>query len=68
VARAKTERSMKGTAPAAILLILVGLLTVPFIKDSLGKLLLFAIFGGMLLIFVVFVIGGVILLAFRGSN
>lgn len=68
MARPRSERSMKGAAPTALLLILVGLFTVPFFKDVISRFLLFAVFGGVALIFVVFVVGGLLLLALRGAD
>lgn len=67
MARTRTQRSVRGAAPMGLLLILVGLLTVPFFKDVVGRILLFAIFGGVALIFIVFVIGGLLLILFRGA-
>ena len=68
MARGRNQRSIRGAAPTGILLILVGLFTVPFIREIVGRFLLFAIIGGMVLIFIVFVIGGLLLLALRGSG
>jgi hypothetical protein len=59
---------MKGSAPLGILLILVGLLTVPLFKEAISRLLLVAIFGGVAVILVVFVVGGVLLVALRGAS
>ncbi len=58
---------MKGSAPVGVLLILVGLLTVPLFKETVSRLLLFTIFAGAAAIFVVFVVGGVFLVALRGA-
>jgi hypothetical protein len=59
---------MRGSAPLGVLLILVGLLTVPFFKEAISRLLVFAIFGGAILMFVVFVVGGVVLIGLRGAD
>lgn len=58
---------MKGSAPLGILLILVGLLTVPIFQEAASRLLLFAIFAGAGVILVVFVLGGILLVALRGA-
>jgi hypothetical protein len=59
--------SMRGSAPLGILLILVGLLAVPLFKEVVGRLLLYFIFVGAGLFLVVFVVGGVVLIALRGA-
>jgi hypothetical protein len=59
---------MRGSAPLGVLLILVGLLTVPMFKDTIGKLLLFGIFAGVFGLMIVLVVGGVVLIAFRGAG
>jgi hypothetical protein len=59
---------MRGSAPLGVLLILVGLLTVPMFKDTIGKLLLFGIFAGVFGLMIVFVVGGVVLIALRGAG
>jgi hypothetical protein len=59
---------MRGSAPLGVLLILVGLLAVPFFKEAISSFLVFAIFGGAILMFVVFVVGGVVLIALRGAD
>jgi len=51
-----------------VLLILVGLLSVPFIKESIGRLFLFAIVGGVIVFGAVLVVGGIILVALRGAG
>lgn len=58
---------MKNQAFIGVLLILVGLLTVPVFKETIGRILLFAIFGGVLLFAVVMVVGGIVLIALRGA-
>ena len=68
MARGRTQSTIRGAAPIGILLILIGLFTVPFIREIIGRFLLFAIIGGVVLIFIVFVIGGLILIALRGAN
>lgn len=64
----RTEKKINAAAPTGILLILVGLLTVPFIRELVGRILLFTIIGGMVLIFLVFVVGGLLLVTLRGAN
>jgi hypothetical protein len=58
---------MRGSGPLGVLLILVGLLSVPLFKEVIGRMLLYLIFAGAALFFVVFVIGGFLLVAFRGA-
>ena len=58
---------MKGTTLAALFLLLVGLMVAPFFKDAVGRLLLYIIVGGGAIMLVLFVIVGVILIAFRGN-
>ena len=59
---------MKNQAILGVLLILIGLLTVPVFKETIGRLLLFTIFAGVLLFAVVMVVGGIVLVALRGAN
>jgi hypothetical protein len=59
---------VKNQAILGILLILVGLVSVPVFKDTIGRLLLFAIFGGLLLFSVAMVVGGIVLIALRGAR
>ena len=58
---------MKGTTLVALFLILVGLTVAPFFKDAVGRFLLYVVVGGGVLLLVLFVIVGVILIAFRGE-
>jgi hypothetical protein len=58
---------VKGTTLAVLFLLLVGLMVAPFFKDTVGRLLLYLIVGGGVIMLVVFVIVGVILIAFRGD-
>lgn len=59
---------MRGSAPLGILLILVGLLSVPLFKEVVARMLLFLIFAGAGLFLVVFVVGGFLLVALRGAS
>ena len=59
---------MKGSRVFGIFLLLLGLLAVPFFKDAISSLLLVGIWGGMLLMVLVFVVGGTILVAIRGED
>ncbi len=58
---------MRGSAPLGILLILVGLLSVPLFKEIVARLLLYFIFVGAAVFLVVFVVGGLMLVALRGA-
>lgn len=58
----------RGQAVVGVLLILVGLVSVPVFKDTIGRLLLFAIFGGVVVFAVVTIVGGIVLIAFRGAR
>ena len=44
------------------------MMAVPLFKEAISRFLLFAIFAGGLLMVVAFVVGGVLLVALRGSN
>lgn len=59
---------MRGSAPLGMLLILVGLLSVPIFKDIVARMLLYLILAGAGLFLVVFVVGGFLLVALRGSG
>ncbi len=59
---------MRGSAPLGILLILVGLLSVPLFKEVIARMLLLLIFAGAGLFLVVFVVGGFLLVALRGAS
>lgn len=58
---------MRGSGPLGILLILVGLLSVPLFKDIIARTLLYLIFVGAGLFLVVFVVGGFMLVALKGA-
>jgi len=58
---------MRGTTLAASLLLLVGLTVAPFFKDTVGRFLVYLLVGGGVVLLVLFVIVGVILIAFRGN-
>jgi len=58
---------MRGSGPLGVLLILVGLLSVPLFKDVIGRMLLYLIFAGAAVFLVVFVVGGFMLVALRGA-
>ena len=59
---------MKGQRVFGVFLLLIGLLAVPFFKDAISSLLLVGIWGGMILLVLVFVVGGTILVAIRGDD
>jgi hypothetical protein len=59
---------MKGQRAFGVVLLLIGLLAVSFFKDAISSLLLVGIWGGMVLLVLVFVIGGTILVAIRGED
>ena len=59
---------MKGSRVFGVVLLLIGLLAVPFFKDAISSLLLVGIWGGMVLFVLVFVVGGTILAAIRGED
>jgi len=59
---------MKGSRVFGVVLLLIGLLAVPFFKDAISSLLLVGIWGGMVLFVLVFVVGGTILVAIRGED
>jgi hypothetical protein len=59
---------MRGSVVLGILLLLVGLMSVPFFKEAISRFLLIAMFGGALILLVVFVVGGVVLVALRGAD
>jgi hypothetical protein len=59
---------MKGSAPLGVLLILVGLLSVPLFKEVVARMLLFLILASAGLLLVVFVVGGFLLVALRGAS
>ena len=59
---------LKNQAFIGVLLILVGLVTVPIFKETIGRILLFALFAGILIFAVAMVVGGIILIALRGSS
>ncbi|MDA4114685.1 MAG: hypothetical protein OK474_11630 [Thaumarchaeota archaeon] len=59
---------MKGSRVFGIFLLLIGTLAVPFFKEAISSLLLVGIWGGMLLIVLIFVVGGTILVAIRGED
>ncbi len=58
---------MRGRRAAGFGLILIGLLGVSFFKEVISSLLLTGIWVGMLLLVLVFVVGGSILVAIRGE-
>lgn len=59
---------MKGSRAFGFLVLFIGLLALPFFKDAIGSILLAGIWGGMLLLVLVFVVGGTILAAVRGEG
>jgi hypothetical protein len=59
---------MRGSVVLGILLLLAGLMSVPFFKEAIGRFLLIAMLGGALVLLVVFVVGGVVLVALRGAD
>ena len=59
---------MKGQRVFGVFLLLLGLLAVSFFKDAISSLLLVGIWGGMVLLVLVFVVGGTILVAIRGED
>jgi|GEM_PF-2766976 hypothetical protein len=59
---------MKGQRVFGVFLLLIGLLAVSFFKDAISSLLLVGIWGGMVLLVLVFVVGGTILVAIRGED
>jgi hypothetical protein len=59
---------MKGSRVFGVVLLLIGLLAVPFFKDAISSLLLVGIWGGMVLFVLVFVVGGTILAAIRDED
>jgi len=59
---------MKGSRIFGVFLLLIGLLAVPFFKDAITSLLLVGIWGGMIVLVLVFVVGGTILVAIRGDD
>ncbi len=59
---------MKGSRVFGVFLLLIGLLAVPFFKDAISSLLLVGIWGGMIVLVLVFVVGGTILVAIRGDD
>jgi protein-S-isoprenylcysteine O-methyltransferase Ste14 len=59
---------MKGSRVFGVLILLLGLLAVPFFKDAIAGLLLTGIWVGMLILVLVFVVGGTILVAIRGED
>jgi protein-S-isoprenylcysteine O-methyltransferase Ste14 len=58
---------MKGSRAFGVLLLLIGLLAVSFFRDVIASLLLTGIWAGMLILVLVFVVGGTILVAIRGE-
>lgn len=58
---------MRGSGPLGVLLILVGLLSVPLFKEIISRMLLYLIFAGAAVFLVVFVVGGFMLVALRGA-
>src|SRR5208283_3223206 len=59
--RRRRASAMKGSRVFGVVLLLIGLLAVPFFKDAISSLLLVGIWGGMVLFVLVFVVGGTIL-------
>ncbi len=59
---------MRGQRVFGVFLLLIGLLAVSFFKDAISSLLIVGIWGGMVLLVLVFVVGGTILVAIRGED
>ena len=66
--RRRRASAMKGQRVFGVFLLLIGLLAVSFFKDAISSLLLVGIWGGMVLLVLVFVVGGTILVAIRGED
>jgi hypothetical protein len=60
--------NMRGSALLGFLLILAGVLSVPFFGETISRLLLIALLGGGFVVLVVLVAGGVVLVALRGAD
>ena len=58
---------MKEKNLIAVVLLLIGLLVVPFFKDTIGTLFLFVFVGGAVVLLVIFVIIGSLMMVFRGA-
>ena len=59
---------MRGSAPLGILLMLAGLLSVPFFRQVISRFLFMAMLGGGPHRRVALVVGGVVLAALRGAS
>jgi hypothetical protein len=59
---------MRGPVLIAILLIVAGFLSLPFLKEPITRLLLVVMLGGGFVILVLALVGGVVLVAIRGAT
>ena len=59
---------MRGSRVFGAVLLFIGLLAVPVFKDVIDSLLFTGIWVGLLLVLLVFLVGGSVLAAIRGSG
>ena len=59
---------MRGSRVFGVVLLVLGLLAVPFFKEAIGSILLAGIWAGMLILVLVFVVGGTVLATMRGED
>jgi hypothetical protein len=56
---------MKGSRVFVIVLLLLGVLAVPFLKETIGRVLLVGVGAGVFVLLLLFIVGGLVLASLR---